>query len=106
AFLSVIVFAVCAAGVAYWWVFVIVGAGGLLWGRPPGLPFSGKAFTSKGQAWRPTLLVFGLYFLLYLAHALAPEASPDGARYHLGLVGHYLRAHGFLHIIDNMYAGL
>jgi hypothetical protein len=106
AVLSVTVFAICALGVAYWWVFLLIGAGALLWGRPPGLPFSGKGFTSKGQAGRPILLVFAIYFVLYLAHALAPEASPDGAGYHLGLVGHYLRAHGFFRITDNMYAGL
>ncbi len=37
---------------------------------------------------------------------MAPEASPDGATYHLGLVSRYLGAHGFVRITDNMYAAM
>jgi hypothetical protein len=44
------------------------------------------------------------FFLLYFFHALAPEASPDGAGYHLSLVAQYLHAHGFVRITDNFYA--
>ena len=47
-----------------------------------------------------------MYVVLYLANAMAPEASPDGATYHLGLVSRYLGAHGFVRITDNMYAAM
>ena len=44
--------------------------------------------------------------VLYLTNAMAPEASPDGAGYHLGLVARYLREHGFVRITDNLYAAM
>src|SRR4051812_28570347 len=47
-----------------------------------------------------------LYFVLYLANALAPELSPDGTGYHLGLVSRYYRMHGFEGHYENMYAHL
>jgi hypothetical protein len=50
--------------------------------------------------------VFAVFFVIYLVNAMAPEASPDGAGYHLGLVGRYFRAHGFHRITDNLYAAL
>ena len=49
-------------------------------------------------------LSFTLYFLLYFLNAMAPEASPDGAAYHLGFVAEYLRRHGFHPITWNIYA--
>ena len=50
--------------------------------------------------------MFGAFTLLYFFHAWAPESSPDGSAYHLGLVARYLRAHGFEPITTNMYAAL
>lgn len=49
---------------------------------------------------------FALYALLYLSNCLAPEISPDGSSYHLGLVARYLREHGFVRITTNLYASL
>ncbi len=49
-------------------------------------------------------LLFAPYLILYLSNAMAPEISFDGSRYHLGLVGRYLREHGFHPIRDNFYA--
>ncbi len=46
------------------------------------------------------------YFILYLFNAWAPEDSPDGSSYHLGLVAHYLRVHGFDKITTDFYAAL
>jgi len=40
-------------------------------------------------------LVFAIYGVLYLIHALAPEIQPDAASYHLGLVSEYARLGGF-----------
>jgi hypothetical protein len=49
------------------------------------------------------LLGFGTF---YFINALAPEISPDGSTYHLGIVARYFRQHGLGHITTNMYAGL
>lgn len=50
--------------------------------------------------------IFPLFTVLYFFHAWAPESSPDGSAYHLGLVARYLRAHGFEQVVTNMYANL
>ncbi len=56
---------------------------------------------------RPALYLFAtafaFYAAIYLANSLAPEKSPDGMAYHLGLVAHYLRNHGFDPTLANMY---
>ncbi|MEO8025063.1 MAG: glycosyltransferase family 39 protein [Bryobacteraceae bacterium] len=49
---------------------------------------------------------FAFFTVLYWANAMAPEMSPDGTTYHLGLVARYLRGHGFERITTNMYASL
>jgi 4-amino-4-deoxy-L-arabinose transferase-like glycosyltransferase len=49
---------------------------------------------------------FAFYALLYLSNSLAPEHSPDGATYHLGLVARYFRDHGFVPVTGNFYASL
>jgi Dolichyl-phosphate-mannose-protein mannosyltransferase len=48
-------------------------------------------------------LVFGLSYLLV---ALAPEVSPDGSRYHLGLVARALRQHALTPLATSFYAGM
>src|SRR6185437_7558007 len=44
------------------------------------------------------------FTVLYFFNAWAPEISPDGASYHLGLVARYLRARGFERITTDMLA--
>src|SRR5581483_8444362 len=44
--------------------------------------------------------------VVYVANAMAPEISPDGSAYHLGVVSRYLREGGFHRITTNMYANL
>lgn len=51
-------------------------------------------------------IVFALYTVLYFFNAMAPEMSPDGSAYHLGLVAWYMREHGFPRITTNIYANL
>jgi hypothetical protein len=51
-------------------------------------------------------IAFAAYFVLYLFNSMAPEASPDGSTYHLGLVARYVREHGFQRITWNIYASL
>src|SRR4051794_33338637 len=62
---------------------------------------------SLSTRWRWTfgagLLFYGIYTFFY---AMAPEASPDGSSYHLGVVERYLRNGGFTWYTDNMYANL
>jgi hypothetical protein len=50
--------------------------------------------------------LFACFGIVYLVNALAPEMSPDGSAYHLPFVTHYLRAHGFTRIDQNLYANL
>lgn len=107
--LSAVVFAACAARVAYAVVLAALG-GALLWAA--GLPGPlrvwdrRRAVDKLNWKYKALLLWFSLYFILYFFNSMAPEASFDGARYHLGLVSRYLREHGFARITDNMYAGL
>lgn len=51
-------------------------------------------------------LIFGAFLVVYLVNAMAPEMSPDGATYHLGLVSRYYRERGFPRITTNVYANL
>ena len=55
---------------------------------------------------RSACLVGGLFGLLYFSNALAPEVSPDGSTYHLGLVARYYREHGMIPVHTNLYAAL
>jgi hypothetical protein len=54
--------------------------------------------------------IFGVcaaaFSILYFVNAWAPEASPDGGGYHLGLVARELRNHGFQKITTSFYAML
>jgi hypothetical protein len=103
AVLSLIVFTLCAAGVVYPTVFAVAGAAIVAAGwRAAGwsLPARPKRLN------RALAIAFGVFFILYLSNAMAPEISFDGSRYHLGLVARYLREHGFHRITENMYASL
>jgi hypothetical protein len=96
AILSLIVFLLCSAGLAYPLVFFAVGVTSIAIARPRlGRP-----------RWSWWLLPFAVYFVIYLAFSMAPEASPDGAGYHLGLVQRYFHEHGFIAIKDNFYAAM
>jgi hypothetical protein len=103
ALLSLAVFAISAAHLAYPGVFALVGAAAVFAGvrsRPPRNP--GDAVSIPRWALAPFLA----FLVFYLCHALAPEASPDGAAYHLELVARYLREHGLVRITESMYANL
>lgn len=106
--LSTLLFLICALHVAYKPVFLVVGliviAAGIrerVWRsgaeRLPPLP----------AMWR--LLFYEIYLVfagLYLIYAFAPESSPDGSAYHLGLVTRYALDHGFPAITTNFYASV
>lgn len=110
--LSAIVFALAAAHLARKGVFFAVGAaaiGAAIWRErrtgakapAPPLPHSLSPF------WKALFgVVFSIFAVLYLFNAMAPEKSPDGGAYHLGVVAWYLRDHGFPWITTNIYANL
>ena len=106
--LSQLVFLAATLGVARKGVFqtfgllVIAAALWRAWFRPSGVPLA-----PLSGYWKR--LVFALaapFAVLYFFNAMAPEMSPDGSAYHLGLVARYLRHHGFQPITTNMYANL
>ena len=67
----------------------------------------GESLPALPAVWRLLFLEIYLPFAaLYFIYALAPEASPDGSTYHLGLVARYVREHGFPAITTNIYASL
>jgi Dolichyl-phosphate-mannose-protein mannosyltransferase len=101
--LNLVVFLLCCAQVAYPLVFAILGAaisGVWIWRDRPG--FSKIRYFDNYIL----IVVFTIYFVLYYFNSMAPEASPDGAGYHLGFVARYLREHGFHPITWNIYASL
>ena len=104
AMLSLLVFLLCSAGLAYPLVFLRSALSAVAAAAAP------IARASRPLRRAAMELVADpssrAYFVLYLANAMAPEASPDGAGYHLGLVARYLREHGFVRITDNFYAAM
>jgi hypothetical protein len=106
--LSLIVFLLCILQLVYGAVFLVLGSLILIAAFYSGC-FRPRAekFQPLPPLWRGLFFGIGTIFgVLYLCHAMAPEISPDGATYHLGLVGRYWRHHGFERITTNMYANL
>jgi hypothetical protein len=106
--LSLLTFLLCAAGAARKGVFLVAGMMILAVAVWRGAHrASGDALPPIPVLWRWLFRsIFAVFFVLYFFSAMAPEMSPDGVGYHLGLVSHYMRAHGFVRITTNMYANL
>jgi hypothetical protein len=106
--LSTVIFLLCSLHVAYKAVFLTVGLLVISAGVRQRVWESGAERLPRLPAiWR--LLFCGIYLVfagLYLVYAFAPESSPDGSTYHLGLVIRYLHEHGFPAITNNFYASL
>jgi hypothetical protein len=103
---SNLAFLLCAARLAHKGVFLAAGliilAAAMRQAKAPAPPS-----ISPSPFWTWLLAIgVGAYGVLYFFNALAPEISPDGSTYHLGLVARYLREHGFHRITTNMYANL
>ena len=129
AVLSMVVFALCSAGLVYPLVFLAIGLASLMWGR---LVTCGRVVLGlvgcvrlppRPSTTRPQdailphkhhlplshcllFLAFTSYFILYFFSSMAPESSFDGAGYHLSFVARYLREHGFHPVTWNLYASL
>jgi hypothetical protein len=98
------VFALCALGLAYPPLLVAAALAGF--GAFGFVRFSGQA-APVDRRWLALFCTVAIPFaLLYVVNAAAPEISPDGSRYHLGLVRRYLSHHGFYRITTDMYASL
>ena len=106
--LHLAVFAVMTARIGYkpvWWVLL---TGAVVWGFWK----TARAETPRTQRsadWIRRILFAAIaapFAVLYFVNAWAPETSPDGAGYHLGIVAEYLRARGFERIATNFYADL
>lgn len=110
ALLSLAVFVLCCLGWAWPPAFLALGAAiGLAWKfwcARTAPTAAGKNDGPRPAVPRILLLFFILFSILYFFSAMAPETSPDGAAYHLGLVGQYLRWHGFHRITWTLYASL
>jgi hypothetical protein len=96
--LHLAIFALLTLKIAYWPVvigllLVVIG--------------SGLSRRKKGRvSFEPATLLFAPFTVYYFFHAWAPEISPDGSGYHLGLVARYVRAHGFERITTDILASL
>lgn len=110
ALLSLLVFGLTAGGMANTWAFAALGGLAIAacgFKRAYRVSATGINQPTLPPFWRVLFIVsFIGYGSLYLMNALAPEISPDGSAYHLGLVAQYLRQHGFGRITTNMYANL
>ena len=106
--LHLAVFLLAAAGLARKGVFAALAAlavGAAL--RAGMLRPGGEPLPALSAGWRVVFFTLLASFgVVYLVNAMAPEASPDGSSYHLGLVGRYYREHGFQRITRHMYANL
>ncbi len=103
--LSMIVLVCCALNIAR--PGVLLTAGVVAIALPIITPGTRLPRTTYPPLSRGLKVVFGLpyavYVALYLANSLAPEMSPDGAAYHLGLVYRYFRQGGFHRFTTNIY---
>jgi len=106
--LSLLTFLLSAAGAARKGVFLAVGLSALALAFWRGVHRSiGESLPPIPGMWKWLLrAAFAVFGVLYFFNAMAPEMSPDGVAYHLGLVSRYFRAHGFVRITTNMYANI
>ncbi|HEY3740168.1 MAG TPA: hypothetical protein VGL53_10000 [Bryobacteraceae bacterium] len=106
--MSLIVFAMCAAHIYYRGVILAVGLAAILFAWYRGALWNREtpAFGPLDKFERALLVLFVPFVVLYLANAIAPETSPDGSSYHLGIIAHYVRAHGFVPLHTTVYSSL
>ncbi len=100
--LSLAVTLIALCGGAYKAVFLALGAAVLVAGWRLRVWRQRETIAVPAWFW----IGFGPFFVLYLANAMAPEVSPDGMAYHLGLVQQYAKAHRLMPVPENLYASL
>jgi dolichyl-phosphate-mannose-protein mannosyltransferase len=108
AILSLVVFGIALAHLAYQGVLLTLGIVTIAIyyvfarGRTSGIPLPSVPLKWRVLFWCGYLA----YFLVYLPNVVAPEVSADGMSYHVGLVASYYRAHSYRWITTNLYANL
>ncbi len=107
ALLSSAIFILCAVNAARTWVFVLAGIAALAFNWRFGRAHKAASLPAVPSRWKFLFWsIFALYAFVYLTNSLAPEVSPDGQAYHLGLVYRYFREHGFHRLTTNMYSAM
>jgi F5/8 type C domain-containing protein/dolichyl-phosphate-mannose-protein mannosyltransferase len=106
--LSFLVFLLTAAQLARKGIFLALGLVIIVLALRSGAhPSLGEEFPPLPRFWKILFgVIFAFFTVVYFANAMAPEMSPDGSSYHLGLVARYVRERGFPRITTNMYANL
>lgn len=107
--LSLLVFLLCAVHAVYDAVFLAAGALilGAAWRDGAFRRGTDMRLPALPRLWRWLFgAVFGVWAAVAILAAMAPEISPDGSGYHLGIIARYWRSHGLVRIDTNMYAAL
>ncbi len=103
--LSLTVFLLAAAGWARPPVYIAIGLAAMAAVRRRLFSFGRAGAPALERGWRiVAAALFGVFSWIYLLRAMAPEHSPDGSSYHLGLVSLYNEAGRLVKVTDNMYA--
>jgi 4-amino-4-deoxy-L-arabinose transferase-like glycosyltransferase len=105
AVMSLLIFVLAAVHLARKGVFLAVGviilAAAVRFGAHRN---TGPAFPPLPRLWKWLFIaIFAAFTVLYFFNAMAPEISPDGASYHLGVVSRYAREHGLRPFPMNLY---
>lgn len=106
--LSLLIFALAAGRLIYDATFLILAAVAHLaaW-RLGAFHRAGGRLDPLPRLWRWLFwTVYAIFGIVAVIAAMAPEWSPDGASYHLGVVQNYYREHGLVRSGTNMYAHL
>ena len=105
--LSLMVFLLAAAHLAYKGVFLALGIALILAGRFVIRGSGLKNLPPLARGWRTAFAIgYALYAVLYLANGLLPDTSPDGNVYHVGLMAQYYRAHSLPWLTTSLFADL
>lgn len=106
--LSLLMFALASLHLIYDGVLFAVGLAiiGYAW-KHNAFARSTERLPALPRLWQWTFWpVYTVFATICVIYAMAPEWSPDGSSYHLGVLAHYYRAHGFIKLQSNMYANL
>ena len=106
--LSLLVFCLSIAHLAYTWVFFVAGLSilAIAW-KFGGLQLTADRLPPLPRAWKRLFFaIYSIYAALYLVAALCPESSVDGTAYHIALPAQYLREHHIPAITTNLLSTL
>jgi hypothetical protein len=105
--LSLIIFLLCALDAARTFVFLLIGVAALALNWRYAKDISRARLPSIPSFWKFLFAgIYGFYAIVYLTNSFAPEFSPDGQTYHLGLVYRFFREHGFHRLTTDMYSNM